>query len=67
MRHVRVPVQIVWGTADRLVPVRLAPKLAAELPHAELLILPRVGHVPQFEATAQTTKALTNFIAGLPA
>ena len=65
MRHVRVPVQIVWGTADRLVPVRLAPKLAGELPHAELLILPRVGHVPQFEATERTTKALTTFIAGL--
>jgi len=65
MRRVRVPVQIVWGTSDRLVPVRLAPKLAAELPDARLLILPRVGHVPQFEATAQTTEALTTFIAGL--
>jgi pimeloyl-ACP methyl ester carboxylesterase/putative sterol carrier protein len=65
MRHVRVPVQIVWGTADRLVPVRLAPKLAGELPHADLLVLPRVGHVPQFEATEQTTKALTTLIAGL--
>jgi pimeloyl-ACP methyl ester carboxylesterase/putative sterol carrier protein len=65
MRRIRVPVQIVWGTADRLVPVRLAPKLAGELPDAELLILPRVGHVPQFEATAETTKALTKFIAGL--
>jgi pimeloyl-ACP methyl ester carboxylesterase len=65
MRHVRVPVQIVWGTADRLVPVRLAPKLAEELPDARLLILPRVGHVPQFEATARTAEALTTFIAGL--
>ncbi len=65
MRHVRVPVQIVWGTADRLVPVRLAPKLAAELPDAELLVLPRVGHVPQFEATEATNAALTRFIAGL--
>jgi pimeloyl-ACP methyl ester carboxylesterase/putative sterol carrier protein len=65
MRRVRVPVQIVWGTSDRLVPVRLAPKLAGELPDAQLLVLPRVGHVPQFEATEQTTKALTTFIAGL--
>jgi pimeloyl-ACP methyl ester carboxylesterase/putative sterol carrier protein len=65
MRHVRVPVQIVWGTADRLVPVRLAPKLAQELPDARLLILPRVGHVPQFEATATTAEALTTFMAGL--
>jgi pimeloyl-ACP methyl ester carboxylesterase len=66
MRRVRVPVQIIWGTADRLVPVRLAPKLAAELPNAKLLILPRVGHVPQLEATAETSEALTTFIAGLP-
>ncbi len=66
MRHIRVPVQIVWGTADRLVPVRLAPKLAEELPDARLLILPRVGHVPQFEATDRTAEALTTFIASLP-
>jgi pimeloyl-ACP methyl ester carboxylesterase len=65
MRHVRVPVQIVWGTADRLVPVRLASKLAGELPDARLLVLPRVGHVPQFEATAATNEALTTFLAGL--
>jgi pimeloyl-ACP methyl ester carboxylesterase len=55
----------VWGTADRLVPVRLAPKLAGELPDARLLVLPRVGHVPQFEATAATNEALTTFVAGL--
>jgi pimeloyl-ACP methyl ester carboxylesterase len=65
MRHVRVPVQIIWGTADRLVPVRLAPKLAAELPNSHLLVLPRVGHVPQFEATAETSDVLKAFIDGL--
>jgi pimeloyl-ACP methyl ester carboxylesterase/putative sterol carrier protein len=65
VRHVRMPVLIVWGTADRLVPVRLAPKLAGELPDAELVVLPRVGHVPQFEATEATNAAIARFLAGL--
>ena len=66
MNRVRVPALIVWGTADRLVPARLAPRLAQELPNAELLMLPRVGHVPQFEATDTTNAAIARFVASLP-
>lgn len=65
MRHVRVPALVVWGTEDRLVSVRLAPRLADALPRAELLVLPGVGHVPQFEATEETTTALVRFLADL--
>jgi len=67
VRRVRAPALIVWGTADRLVPARLAPKLAQELPHAELLMLPHVGHVPQFEVPERTSQAVAKFIAELPA
>jgi pimeloyl-ACP methyl ester carboxylesterase/putative sterol carrier protein len=65
MRHVRVPTLIVWGTEDRLVPVRLAPRLADTLPRAELQVLSGVGHVPQFEAPEETTTAVVRFLAGL--
>jgi pimeloyl-ACP methyl ester carboxylesterase len=64
MRHVRVPTLIVWGTEDRLVPVRLARRLADTLPRAELLVLPGVGHVPQFEAQEETITAVAGFLAG---
>jgi pimeloyl-ACP methyl ester carboxylesterase len=61
--HIRVPTLIVWGQQDRLVPVRLAAKLAHALPSSELVVLPGVGHVPQFEAAQETSRALTRFLA----
>ena len=63
MRRVRVPTLVVWGEEDRLVPLRLGRRLARELPHSELLVLPGVGHVPQFEAAEETTGAILRFLA----
>jgi len=65
VRRVRVPALVVWGEEDRLVPVRLAHRLARELPQAELLVLPRVGHVPQFEAPEETGGAILRFLASI--
>lgn len=65
IRRVRVPVLILWGGKDRLVPVRLAAKLADALPGAELVVLPGVGHVPQFEVPEETTAALAGFLEKL--
>jgi pimeloyl-ACP methyl ester carboxylesterase/putative sterol carrier protein len=66
IRRIRVPALVVWGEDDRLVPVRLAHRLARELPRAELLVLPRVGHVPQFEAPEETSGAILRFLMSLP-
>jgi pimeloyl-ACP methyl ester carboxylesterase len=65
MRRIRVPALVLWGTRDRLVPVRLASRLADTLPAAEMILLPGVGHVPQFEAPAETTGALARFLAAV--
>ena len=63
MERVRQPALIVWGEQDRLLPVRLAPKLASALPNSELVLMSDVGHVPQFEATDRTNKMLEKFLA----
>jgi pimeloyl-ACP methyl ester carboxylesterase len=65
MRRVRVPALVIWGREDRLVPVRLAYKLADALPRGELMVLPGVGHVPQFEAPEETNGAILRFLADL--
>lgn len=62
MTRVRQPALVVWGEEDRLLPVRLAPKLHEALPNSELLIMPRIGHVPQFEATERTNDLLLKFL-----
>jgi pimeloyl-ACP methyl ester carboxylesterase len=66
VRRIRVPALVVWGEGDRLVPVRLAHRLARDLGGAELLILPGVGHVPQFEAPEETSGAILRFLMDLP-
>jgi pimeloyl-ACP methyl ester carboxylesterase len=48
---------IVWGTADRLVSVRVAPRALAAFPHSRLLVLPGVGHVAQMERPETVARA----------
>jgi pimeloyl-ACP methyl ester carboxylesterase len=47
--EVRVPVALVWGEADGLLPVDYARQVAAQLPSATLATLPGCGHIPQRE------------------
>jgi pimeloyl-ACP methyl ester carboxylesterase len=62
MQRVRQPSLVVWGEKDKLLPVRLAPRLADALPNSELLIMENIGHVPQFEATERTNDLLLRFL-----
>jgi len=41
-----MPVLVVWGKQDALIPVAYAGALAAEFPRAELKVLDACGHVP---------------------
>ncbi len=53
-----VPVVIVHGLADVLVPVERAREMKAALPAALLTELPGIGHSPPLEAPEQTAAAL---------
>jgi len=66
MRRVKHPALVVVGEADRLVPSRLGIRLANSLPRGELLMLPAVGHVPQFEATEEILEPLLAFLDSVP-
>jgi pimeloyl-ACP methyl ester carboxylesterase len=56
--RVTMPTLVVWGTEDRLVTVRKAPRIAALLPKARLLVLPRTGHVAQMERPRTVARAV---------
>ena len=58
--------RIVWGEQDRLLPVRDAEVLHAAMPNSSLLLLPGVGHVPQFEAAKQVADDYIAFVDALP-
>ncbi len=49
--RITAPTLVVMGAADRVVPAEAARRLADQIPHAELVLLPRAGHLlPHLEA-----------------
>lgn len=58
LRELRVPVRLIWGASDRLVPLDYAERMKAQLPQADLLTMERCGHVPQIECPQQLLPAL---------
>lgn len=58
-----MPVLIVHGEEDRLVPVSNAHELARLIPHAELETLPNAGHLLGTDAEQETADALLGFFA----
>ncbi|WP_369253488.1 alpha/beta fold hydrolase [Geodermatophilus amargosae] len=61
----RMPTLVVWGDRDRLVDPRLAPRLAAVVPRARLLVLETVGHVAMLEAPEETARAVLGMLEDL--
>jgi pimeloyl-ACP methyl ester carboxylesterase len=62
MAAISVPVLLIGGTADRLVPVAAVRRAAARHPDWESVILPGVGHTPQLEVPGQVTGMLTDWL-----
>ena len=61
-----VPVDIVWGASDRMMPLSYAERMRDQLPRVRLTALPRCGHVPQQECPAAFVAALGKLLAGSP-
>ena len=61
-----VPVLVITGERDRIVPTRNSERLAAELPGAELVVIPDCGHVPHEECPEGFLQAATGFLSRLP-
>jgi pimeloyl-ACP methyl ester carboxylesterase len=58
-----LPVQIVWGDRDPIIPVSHGEEAHLALPHSRLEVLPGVGHVPQLEEPGRFIAVLERFLA----
>ena len=61
-----LPVLIITGDDDRIVPTADSIRLAGELPNAELVVIPEAGHVPHEERPAEFMQAIEAFLTSLP-
>lgn len=57
------PTLVIHGERDGLVPIQRARDLAAQLPDAELVVLPDAGHVPTLTRPFAVTEAIMAFLA----
>jgi pimeloyl-ACP methyl ester carboxylesterase len=67
MAGVDVPVLLVHGDSDRLVPVHNARDVAVRNPDWTYLELPGVGHTPQLQVPEELAAAVLGWLAELPA
>jgi hypothetical protein len=63
----RQPVQLIWGEADTIAPLRTGRVLAKRLPNAQLRTLPGIGHTPMDAAPEQFLALLNEALATDPA
>lgn len=61
LQRVRMPVLIVAGTADRIVPFDVALRLKREMPHATLVTLPGCSHLAMIECRGPVLRAMAAF------
>jgi len=61
LQRVGMPVLIIAGTADRIVPFDVALRLKREMPHATLVPLPGCSHLAMVECRAPTLRAMNAF------
>ncbi len=57
-----VPVLIVWGARDTIIPARHGEDAARAIPSARLEVFEDVGHLPQLEAPGRFIAALERFL-----
>ena len=64
LQRADMPVLIVWGKQDALIPLAYAARLEAEFPHARLKVLEGCGHVPMADCPEAFDRAMLAFLSG---
>jgi len=65
--ELKVPVLVITGDDDRIVPTADSIRLAGEIEGAELVVISACGHVPHEECPEPFLEAVDAFLARLPA
>jgi pimeloyl-ACP methyl ester carboxylesterase len=61
-KTIKVPVLIIWGAEDEVVPLSVGKKFKQDIPDAELVILPKCGHIPPEEEWQKTNDLVKAFL-----
>lgn len=65
-RSLRVPVLLVWGEHDLMLPVQTGEAAVREIPGAQLVVLDGLGHNPYLEAPERFARTVLTFVGESP-
>lgn len=57
-----LPLFVIWGNHDTLIPISHYEKFVTDFPHAQKLLIENCGHIPQEEASAQIFESIRSFL-----
>ena len=60
-----IPILIVWGQEDQVIKPETVNVMNELMPKAQIITMPKIGHVPMIEAVRQTAKDYKKFRAGI--
>ncbi|GCE31368.1 alpha/beta hydrolase [Dictyobacter alpinus] len=61
LKHVSVPVLVVWGASDRVIRPEYGQVYAQSFPNARFELIPEAGHLPQFEQPQRLLNLVLEF------
>jgi pimeloyl-ACP methyl ester carboxylesterase len=61
LHRLKMPVLLVWGDQDKVIPVAQAQSWKEKIPHAEVMIVPGAGHIVHLDKP-ETVQAIARFL-----
>lgn len=62
LREIRQPALIIWGEEDRIFPPAVGQSLSETIAASRLMLVPRAGHIPQWEQPEPVNQAIRAFL-----
>ncbi len=62
-KEIKIPVLVIWGERDEIIPLSNGQRLARDIPYARLESISNCGHIPHEECPEATNKLFENFLA----
>lgn len=61
---INVPVLLIWGTQDRMIPVSFAKEFESSIPNCNLVLMEGCGHIPYDERPEEFSRYVLDFLSG---
>lgn len=61
-KNIHVPVLILWGREDKIIPLKYGERLHEDLVNSKLVIFEKTGHIPHEEKPEEVIKSISDFL-----